>query len=770
MAILALTAVGQSGRGIPAPGDPAGLGVNIHFTDPRPGEMEMIAAAGFRWVRMDFGWDQTEVAPGQYDFSAYDRLMAALRPHHIRPIFILDYSSQLYDAGQSPHTEEGRQAFARWAASAAVHFRDRGILWEMYNEPNIGFWRPTPNVDQYIQLALATGKALRRAAPRETYIGPATSGLDFSFLEACFKAGLLDYWSAVSVHPYRQNDPETAAADFRRLRALIAQYAPTGKRIPVISGEWGYSSAWSGMTEERQGKLLPRELLTNLSNGIPVSIWYDWHDDGTNPKDPEHHFGTVHNPYSAGRTPVYDPKPAYRAMQALHRSLDGYTFNKRLDVGSDQDYVLLFSRGSEVRLAGWTTSRTPHSVTIPASPGSFHRAGTTGDSLADVTAGTDGLALDLTDAPQYLWTDAANVLLRAAQELTGLPLETVIDGAHSPQLSLDLSNPLAQAATVDVILGSAKSSANLKSGESTQVLIPLPETRPAEPLPLKLVLSTAGSPSIVLRSLVMVSDPLKLTVLPPGDQQLPIRVENPSGEPFSGTVKVWLADTASGDPVSQPVSFRSGEREQIVRIPYLPPPRECRVRAQLLDDRGAIGTEIPEVTLVPVQLAPSAAAAVEWAAVADGDPAVPSEQGVTSVPPPRGLPVSYHRAVKLTYDFHPGWKFVRLVRHDASAQSIRGKPRQFGVWVYGDGQGNQARLRFVDSSGQTFQPGGMAIDWSGWRYVTFPMDGSDAGHWGGADDGVVHYPIRWDSILLLDSARRAHTSGAIFLAQPTLIY
>ena len=28
-----------------------GLGVNIHFTDPEPGEIKMIAAAGFRWVR-----------------------------------------------------------------------------------------------------------------------------------------------------------------------------------------------------------------------------------------------------------------------------------------------------------------------------------------------------------------------------------------------------------------------------------------------------------------------------------------------------------------------------------------------------------------------------------------------------------------------------------------------------------------------------------------------------------------------------------------------
>src|SRR5205823_7504269 len=147
------------------------------------------------------------------NFAAYDRLMASLAPHHIRALFILDYTNPLYDNDQSPHTDEGRAAFAHWAAASARHFRGRGILWEMYNEPNIGFWRPKPNVDDYTQLALAVGKALRAAVPEAVYVGPATSTIPFPFLEACFKAGLLEYWSAVSVHPYRQTDPETALED-----------------------------------------------------------------------------------------------------------------------------------------------------------------------------------------------------------------------------------------------------------------------------------------------------------------------------------------------------------------------------------------------------------------------------------------------------------------------------------------------------------------------------------------------------------------------------
>lgn len=374
---------------------PDGFGVNIHFTDPRKGEMEMLASAGFKWVRMDFAWAGTERRKGEYDFSAYDRLMSALDAQHIRPIFILDYSNYNYDGGVSPHTDEGREAFARWAAAAATHFKGRGVVWEMYNEPNIGFWKPKPNVEQYAALALAVGKALREATPDEPYIGPACSTMDFKFLEACFKAGCLEYWSAVSVHPYRQKDPETVVADYAKLRELIKQYAPAGRQIPIISGEWGYSSGWKKFDEERQAKYLPRELLVNLASGVPISIWYDWHDDGTNPNEPEHHFGTVHHEYHQGATPVYEPKPAYTAMKRMADALKGCTFAKRIDLGRDSDWALAFRDAAGERLAVWTTEQ-PHEVTIPSLHGSWRIVG----SENSKETMTDRLRID--DSPRYL--------------------------------------------------------------------------------------------------------------------------------------------------------------------------------------------------------------------------------------------------------------------------------------------------------------------------------------------------------------------------------
>ena len=402
--VAACAAAGEPPRapGLPEPIVPQGLGVNIHFTDPRPGEMEMLAAAGFRWVRMDFTWQATERKRGEYDFRAYERLLKALEPHGIRALFILDYGNPLYDQGLAPQSDEGRRAFARWAAAAARHFRKRGILWEMWNEPNIFFWRPKPDVQQYIKLAREVGQALRQAEPKEMYIGPATSQIDFPFLEACFQAGLLEYWTAVSVHPYRQKPPETVADEYQRLRALIDRYAPQGKRVPILSGEWGYSAAWKNYDEDRQGRYLPRQFLTHLACGVPLSIWYDWHDDGPDPKEPEHHFGTVRFPYHAERSPVYDPKPAWHAAKTLTSVLEGFRFAERVPTGNPDDFVYLFVKGNQRRWAAWTLAEKPREALLPLGPGKFQVMGHTGQIVASIEAAGKELRLALTGAPQYL--------------------------------------------------------------------------------------------------------------------------------------------------------------------------------------------------------------------------------------------------------------------------------------------------------------------------------------------------------------------------------
>jgi hypothetical protein len=394
---------------------PQTLGVNIHFTQPLRGEMEMIAAAGIRWIRTDFDWASTEQQPGVYDFSAYDELLASLSSYHIRAILIFDYTNPLYDQGLSPYDDEGRAAFAAWAAAAAVHFRRYNVVWEMYNEPDLT-WTPSPNAQAYAKLALAVGKSLRAAAPEAIYIGPALSYLmNFSFLRASLEAGLLNYWSAISVHPYRQIAPETVENDYQKLRALIAEYEPKGKSIPVVSGEWGYSTFWNCCDNEVQAKFLAREWLVNRASQIPLSIWYDWRDDPADPQDPEEsHFGIVFREYFPARQPIFNPKPSYTATQAANRLLMDYSFVRRIDDGRSEDWVLEFKDAAgHLTAVAWTTGG-DHSAFIAVPPHTYDVTSYLGEKLPPLTADVGGLTIQLTDGPQYLRpkTEPANASSR----------------------------------------------------------------------------------------------------------------------------------------------------------------------------------------------------------------------------------------------------------------------------------------------------------------------------------------------------------------------
>jgi hypothetical protein len=409
-----LPLAGRAGE-IPAPVLPEGVGVNIHFVTGHEQDLDMIAAEGFKFVRMDFHWGAIERWKGEYDWSGYEALLANLEKRGLRAIFILDYSHPLYEetvtspnplTGQphkttaSPQHPASVAAFARWAAASAKHFQGRHLLWEIWNEPNGNFWSPKPDAQQYTTLALATCKAIRETDPRATIIGPASATFPWKFLETFLKSGVLEYLDAVSVHPYRDahKPPETAAGDYQKLRALIERYAPSAKRggIPILSGEWGYSTHKGGVSLETQAAFAARQQLANLLNGVPLSIWYDWKNDGPDPNENEHNFGTV--------LPDLQPKPAYVAIQTLTRELSGYRIARRISLPSDEDYVLLcVNPAGGQKLAAWTLGAA-HEVSLAISlPGTSTLAAANmsgGRFAARVDAGH--LLLALRSAPQYV--------------------------------------------------------------------------------------------------------------------------------------------------------------------------------------------------------------------------------------------------------------------------------------------------------------------------------------------------------------------------------
>ena len=733
---------------------PDGLGVNIHFTGAPARDLDLLQAAGFRFIRMDFTWEGIERQKGVYNFEPYDQLTDALERRGIRALYILDYSNPLYEKDRSVRTEEGRQAFARFAATAAQRYAGRGIVWELWNEPNISFWQPQPSVNDYMVLAKAVFPAIRAADPRAFCVAPATSAIPLDFLESCFKKGLLQLVDAITVHPYRQQPPETVPDDILRLRALIARYRPDKPDLAILSGEWGYSSAWINFDEQRQGQYLPRQFLVNLSLGIPVSIWYYWHDDGADPKDPEHHFGTV--------TLDYAPKPAYVAMSRLVGALRGMHFVKRLESASD-DWLLLFTDGTKYTIAAWTTGPAHEIKLLP------------------------WRTLALSGEVQYapIPPGARNILAEAAW--TAIPhCAAVMCGAGfvlipTPNVRIQVRNPFDKDITAgfsatpsDGVRGqfNQDSRLSLRPGQVANFEWQgVGSRRDTDRLTVKIEANVAGFRSSQVVT-YLVRNPISLSLAPFGER---LRAVVHIDEPFEGDLDIhaggrtvtYSANIVHGGGTAKPVDPRDGKpmttlksgNRSLLSLPEGLDMLDQRMRLvlrvgdRIVADSGTMYCHPLKVSADKVQ------------PINDGDPKVPAEIKLDAVEDK--VPVA-GSGLRLTYDFEAGWKFVRIA--PPADVPIVGKPVEIGVWVKGDGSSNLLRMRFRDANNRYFQPEFGAIDFTGWRYLTAPLNNPNVGTWDGKPDVLdIVYPIRLNTYILLDSTQ-SKTSGEVVFGSFVLIY
>ena len=177
--VLLSLAVGRVGAAqLPSAVVTDGLGVNIHFTDgvANAQDLNMIQAAGGKFVRMDCVGTGIETTAGQYNWAGFGRgsLVNACTARGIRVLYILDYGNNLY--GSDPTSAAWRPAFANFAAAAAGHYRGGSSIWEVWNEPD-GSTGLNSDANTYMAIAEKTIPAMRAADPNCTIVGPAVSYL-----------------------------------------------------------------------------------------------------------------------------------------------------------------------------------------------------------------------------------------------------------------------------------------------------------------------------------------------------------------------------------------------------------------------------------------------------------------------------------------------------------------------------------------------------------------------------------------------------------------
>lgn len=375
------------------------LGVNIHEGTTET-DTKLIAQAGFKWVRIDIQWELVEKQKGVYDFktSGYDHLTSLLEKNNLRPYYVLDYSNAIYENNKSITTNEGRKAFANFVKQVVKRYSGKGAIWEIWNEPNdSNFWVPQPSYEKYSLLVNEIAPIIKKEDKDSTVVAPAligVSGESLKWLDETFKKGILANLDAVSVHPYRGEAPETVLADYLKINNLIKSY--TSKNIPIISGEWGYhmeNNDDKQNSELKQAQYAVRMMLINSLSKIPISVWYDFKNDGNDINNPGHNFGLM--------WPNNEPKMAYKAIENSTKILNGYHLDERIEIGQPDDYILKFSNEKNNKILVFWTTKNEHYITTTVASNTGEIISMLG--IAQKVHWNNGqLTLLMSSSPQYL--------------------------------------------------------------------------------------------------------------------------------------------------------------------------------------------------------------------------------------------------------------------------------------------------------------------------------------------------------------------------------
>ncbi|MEI8191600.1 MAG: hypothetical protein WCI75_17945, partial [candidate division NC10 bacterium] len=180
------------------PGSPFGINMAVSPDVPDlAARLKAMQQAGIKWGRQDFTWSRIEREPGQYQWEPYDRLVETCRQHGILLFGNLAYAPAFHD----PRTPQGAAAYAAFAAAAARHLQGKVDHWQIWNEPNGGFWKGTP--EQYAALLAAAGKAIHEANPKAKVLGLNMAFCDLLWAEKILKQVPYECFDIACFHPYR---------------------------------------------------------------------------------------------------------------------------------------------------------------------------------------------------------------------------------------------------------------------------------------------------------------------------------------------------------------------------------------------------------------------------------------------------------------------------------------------------------------------------------------------------------------------------------------
>ena len=192
-------------------------GVNAHV--PSPELLDVVAASGAEWVRIDFIWAWIEPEPDRFNWDVYDGVVREARARGLKVYATVAYTPDWATSGATwTGMPDNPADWYDVCFRAASRFRGQVDHWGMWNEPNNDRYFQGGRRG-YIDGILKTGSsAVRAANPAARVCGPELAHLDSANWDGWLSDVLAEASDALDVvthHVYP--DGGTAGSVIRRL-------------------------------------------------------------------------------------------------------------------------------------------------------------------------------------------------------------------------------------------------------------------------------------------------------------------------------------------------------------------------------------------------------------------------------------------------------------------------------------------------------------------------------------------------------------------------
>lgn len=252
------------------------LGVQTHFNQGwHLNLMQAAQTLGANTLRDEINWHQVETEKGIYDFSIADKYMRPLLERGFVPLIVINETNPLYDEGQTPHSREGREAFAAYVSAILSHYGADAVKIEIGNEVNSTDFFGGPALEDpprfFAALVRAVDTRLQKDHSEAQFSCSGLNAIGIGFYRAFFRYGGLLACDAISVHPYRDH-PETLPLEMNRLKVLMQEF---GGEKPIHVTEFGN---WFDDPQDAPNYLIKMATLMSAAN-ITNAYWYALRDE-----------------------------------------------------------------------------------------------------------------------------------------------------------------------------------------------------------------------------------------------------------------------------------------------------------------------------------------------------------------------------------------------------------------------------------------------------------------------------------------------------------